>query len=458
MAERVLTVRELNSYMQQAVRRAAFLQQLTVQGELSNFKAYSSGHWYFSLKDADALVRCVMFKGYNQAVAFIPENGQQIEISASADFYIKNGDFQLTVKSMLPAGLGQRYLEFEKLKEKLKNEGLFDLEHKRTLPFLPKKIGVITSPTGAVIRDIIHVLGRRYPNFQLLLAPAQVQGQGAAETMIEALAHLNQRDDIDLIIIGRGGGSVEDLWEFNNEALARAVYASRFPVISAVGHESDYSLCDFVADLRAPTPSAAAELAVPEKAELLIALAELNKRAGQALEKRLELQRKHFYSLNHSTFMRQPLRLLDLRRQRLETLVTRSVLTDPLSLLADARQTLDQLESKLLKMLPVLLNAAQQRLTTQKQKLFTQIPLLKLRDKRRLTNAAARLDALSPLRVLARGYALVSDEVTGKVLSSVKNISIRSRLELQMADGKVKTEVLGIIDDEARHKEKNHAH
>lgn len=457
MSERILTVRELNSYMQQAVRRAPFLQQLTVQGELSNFKAYSSGHWYFSLKDAEALVRCVMFKGYNQAVAFIPENGQALEITASADFYIKNGEFQLSVKSMLPAGLGQRYLEFEKLKEKLKNEGLFNNEHKRALPFLPKKIGVITSPSGAVIRDIIHVLSRRYPNFQLLLAPAQVQGQGAALSMIDALAKLNQRDDIDLIIIGRGGGSLEDLWEFNDEALARAVYASRVPVISAVGHETDFTLCDFVADLRAPTPSAAAEMAVPEKAELLISLADLHKRAKQALEKRMELQRKNFYALKYSTFMRQPLRLLDLRRQRLESLVSRGVLTDPQSLLADSRQSLDQLESRLSKTLPLRLSAAKQSLTTQKQKLFTQVPLLKLRDKRRLTNAAARLDALSPLRVLARGYALVSDASSGKVLSSVKNVAVHARLELHMADGKLNTEVLGIMENEARQKEKNYA-
>lgn len=453
MTERILSVKELNTYMQQAVRRAAFLQQITVRGELSNFKAYGSGHWYFTLKDQDAAVRCVMFKGLNQSVAFDPQNGQEVEVTASADFYIKNGEFQLSVKSMLPAGLGQRYLQLEQLKEKLSKEGLFEQWHKRQLPFLPRKIGVITSPSGAVIRDIIHVLERRYPNFQLLLAPAQVQGQGAALTLIDALAHLNARNDIDLIIIGRGGGSVEDLWEFNDEGLARAVFASRIPVISAVGHETDFTLIDFVSDLRAPTPSAAAELAMPRKADLLLALDELQKRSKLALEKRLELSFNRLFALQNSTFMRQPLRLLDLRRQRLLNLSRRNVLRDPHSLLAESKQRLDQLEISLARALPARLERGKQDLTQLRQKLFHQTPMLILKNKQLLTQAAARLDALSPLRVLARGYALVTDEESGKVISSVKQLKVKQQLNLHMADGKIQTDVLAIMENNVSERE-----
>ncbi len=450
MSERILSVKELNAYMQQAVRRAAFLQALHVEGELSNFKAYSSGHWYFNLKDAEAAVRCVMFKGYNQAVAFRPENGQQVELTASADFYVKNGEFQLSVKTMLPAGLGQRHLELEQLKEKLSKEGLFAAEHKRALPILPKKIGVVTSPSGAVIRDIIHVLSRRYPNFQLLLAPAQVQGSGAAQTMIAALAELNRREDIDLIIIGRGGGSLEDLWEFNDEALVRAVFASRIPVISAVGHETDFTLCDFVADLRAPTPSAAAELAMPVKADLQFTISELQDKASRALQKKLELSQSRLRALRNATFLRQPLRLLDARRYRLEQVLNRNVMTDPYSILAESRQNLDRLEQSLRNALPGRLGNADQQLQNLKRRLEAQVPLFKLSDKRRLTHAAARLDALSPLRVLARGYALVSDEESGKIISTVNEVRKDKRLRLQMADGQVSTQVLAIIEHKAK--------
>lgn len=446
MKERVLTVRELNSHMQQAVRRAAFLQNLYVQGELSNFKAYSSGHWYFSLKDEEASVRCVMFKGYNQSVKFVPENGQQVELRASADFYVKSGEFQLGVKEMLPAGLGQRYLQFEELKEKLNKEGLFDPKHKRRLPFLPKKIGVVTSPSGAVIRDIIHVLSRRYPNFQLLLSPAQVQGDGAAQSMIAALEALNKRDDIDLIIIGRGGGSVEDLWEFNNEALARAVFRSRIPIISAVGHETDYTLCDFVADLRAPTPSAAAELAVPEKAELVNGIKELQMRSIAALKKLLSLQNSRLTALKNAAFMRQPWRLVERKRQELEMFLKRNVLSDPAQLLAEARQNYDFLQLRLQNALPMRLEEMQRMVQELRTRLLQQQSVFKMQEKRRLTHAVARLDALSPLSVLARGYALVTEE-SGKVLSSVKKIETGKRLTLQMADGRLDTRVLAIMRD-----------
>ncbi len=446
MAERVLTVKELNSHMQQAVRRAAFLQNLSVQGELSNFKAYSSGHWYFSLKDEEASVRCVMFKGFNQNVKFVPENGQQVELRASADFYVKNGEFQLSAKEMLPAGLGQRYIQFEELKEKLSKEGLFDPKHKRRLPFLPKKIGVVTSPSGAVIRDIIHVLSRRFPNFQLLLAPAQVQGEGAALTMINALEVLNKREDIELIIIGRGGGSIEDLWEFNNEALARAVFHSRIPIISAVGHETDFTLCDFVADLRAPTPSAAAELAVPEKTELMNNIKDLQTRSTVALRKLLSIQVSKLSAFKNAAFMRQPWRLLERKKQQLQMLLRRNVLSDPTQLLAEARQDYDFLHQRLQRALPLRLEGMYRDLQKEKLRLLQQQSLFKMQDKRRLTYAAARLDALSPLRVLARGYALVTEE-SGKVLSSVASIEPGEQLRLQMADGRVDARVLAIMNE-----------
>lgn len=445
MPEQLLSVNALNAYMQKAVRSAPFLQSLRVRGEISNFKAYSSGHWYFTLKDDAAAVSCVMFKGYNQALDFKPENGQAVELGAAADFYTKSGQFQLIVKSMLPEGRGLLHQQYERLRKKLEEEGLFADALKRPLPFLPRRIGVVTSPSGAVIRDIIHVLGRRFPNFRLLLVPCQVQGEGAAASMVAALERLNAQAEVDVVIIGRGGGSLEDLWAFNDEALVRAVRASRVPVISAVGHETDFTLCDFAADRRAPTPSAAAELAVPEKSELLRLLGELTGRGGRALRRNLREKAAQLKRLSDSPFLRRPHHILDARQSRLRLLLQSPVLREPAYLTQGLRQDLDALEQRLARALPERVRLAGERLEGLRAALLLQGKYFKLDEKKRLADAAARLDALSPLRVLTRGYALVSARDGSEVYSSVAQLRAGQGLRLEMADGRVEAEVKDIL-------------
>lgn len=294
------SVSELNTYVNQLLTRDEMLQGLLVSGEVSNFKRYPSGHWYFSLKDAQCAVRCVMFRQNNRVVDFDVRDGMHITVGGYASLYQRDGSFQLYVQTMRQEGAGALYERFEQLKQKLQQEGLFDRAHKRPIPTFPRRIGVVTSPAGAVIRDIVQVGTRRNPGLDLLLVPVSVQGDAAVPEMVEALRVLNARADIDVIIIGRGGGSVEDLWAFNEEALARAVYESRIPVISAVGHETDTTICDYVADLRAPTPSAAAELAVPLRDEWLQHLDAVQLRMGQVCTTRIGQMQKIFQALLRS--------------------------------------------------------------------------------------------------------------------------------------------------------------
>lgn len=248
--------------------------EVWVEGEISNFRPAGSGHFYFSLKDDQSQIRVVMFRGAQSGLRFRPENGLAVLCYGRLTVYEPRGEYQVIIEHMEPKGIGARELAFEQLKKKLEGEGLFDPSRKRPIPYLPRRVGIVTSPTGAVIRDMIHVLTRRFPNIRVLLNPVVVQGEGAAGEIAQAITEMNERDDVDVLIVGRGGGSIEDLWAFNEEVVARAIGVSRIPVISAVGHETDFTIADFVADLRAPTPSAAAELAVPVKEDLLLMLRE----------------------------------------------------------------------------------------------------------------------------------------------------------------------------------------
>lgn len=414
----LITVSRLNTYVSRVVRSLDPLKNVHVVGELSNFKRYASGHCYFSLKDEGAQVSCVMFASHAGRMDFEPKNGQAVIVGASADFYAKSGNFQLQVTSMRLEGMGQLYQQFEELKKQLSEEGLFDADRKRALPFLPRKIGVITSPSGAVIRDIINVLNRRNPHFDLLLIPAAVQGDQAAGSLVRAVELMNSRDDIDVIIIGRGGGSLEDLWPFNEEIVARAVAASRIPIVSAVGHETDFTICDFVADLRAPTPSAAAELVMPEYDALLSTVMQQERSMRQALNRRLELANERLSRIESSRQLRNPLEIVRMRRERLVQLSSNRVLTNPLYIVESRTQHLDLMESKLAR--------SSAHLTA------------KLEN--RLSAAAAKLDALSPLKVLGRGYALVLDE-SGKAVQSINQSHSGDRLELRLQDGRMNVTV-----------------
>lgn len=263
---KLLTVSEITRQIKLTLEEE--FSQISVIGEISNFKAHNSGHWYFNLKDADAVINCTMWKGFNNYVFFTPQDGMKVIVNGKITVYPPRGNYQLDVRSMKPAGVGELQAAFEALKQKLGEEGLFDPSHKKPIPAFPQKIGIVTASDGAAFRDMISVAQRRYPLVELVICPARVQGSGSAESIVESIGQLNYRDDIDVIIVARGGGSIEDLWSFNEEIVARAVYNSKIPVISGVGHEIDFTIVDFVADLRAPTPSAAMELATPDKVDI----------------------------------------------------------------------------------------------------------------------------------------------------------------------------------------------
>jgi exodeoxyribonuclease VII large subunit len=374
------------------------LADVWVRGEISNFtNHYKTGHYYFSLKDAQGAIGAVMFRSYAARLPFVPQNGMKVLLHGRVSLYVPGGQYQINADSMQPDGVGALYLAFEQLKAKLQAEGLFDQARKKPLPRIPSRIGIITSPTGAAIHDMINILGRRFPSAEILLYPALVQGAGAPASLIAGMQYFNQRDLVDLIIIGRGGGSMEDLWAFNDEQLARTVAASRLPVISAVGHESDFTVCDFVADRRAPTPSAAAELAVPDAAELVQALRSTEDRMRAALSLRVAQKRERVAQLAKSRVLTSPDRFFDDCRQRVGDLALR----------------LDR--------------AAEHRLTCAKGD---------------FARTAARLDALNPLAILTRGYAVVRAGETP--VRSIEELRVGTPVRLTLADGEATAEITEI--------------
>lgn len=397
---KAITVAQLNRYVAALLDRDNNLRAVQVCGELSGFKSYASGHLYFTLKDDNAAVSCVMFKGQAHGMRFKPENGMKVIVTAKASLYDRDGRFQLYVQSMTPEGLGELYLAYEQMKKKLEAEGIFDQAAKKQIPLIPKCIGVVTSQSGAVIRDIINVLRRRFPGFKLQLIPVAVQGQAAASQIADAIRQFNKIGTADVLIVGRGGGSMEDLWAFNEEVVARAVYDSEIPIISAVGHETDFTICDFAADLRAPTPSAAAELAVPIKRELLISLSADRDKMKRALIRKLEYQRIKFDNLLARPVMKSPLEQINRRREYLDRLNQR-VCDAQISMQKNSRHELNLL--------------------------------------------AAKLDALSPLKVLARGYAVVTDSHR-KTVQSVKDIQIPDTISVMLRDGSLKCQVQEVKD------------
>jgi len=387
--QRVLTVSQLNQHIKCLLDEAPLLQNVCVQGELSNYKIYPSGHHYFTLKDAESAIRCVMFKGSAARLRFQPESGMGVTAFGRITVFPRDGAYQLYVSDLTPRGMGDLAVAYEQLKAKLGAEGLFDPAHKKPIPRFPNTIAVITSGAGAAVRDIIRVSGARWPMAKIIVLPVRVQGAEAPPEIVGALNYANHWKIADLIITGRGGGSIEDLWAFNDERVARAIYASEIPVISAVGHEPDVTIADFVADLRAATPSNGAELAVPDESELRDVLQSMSVRCGQAMRKRLELSRR-----------------------RVNELAGRRVLQSPMGYIDLKRMELDMLRTKLL--------GAQERKTAD--------------SKQRLVRLTAGLDALSPLKVLSRGYA-VAVRSDGKVLRSAAEAEVGQRINVKLAAG-----------------------
>lgn len=392
-----VTVSQLNRYVSSLLDSDKVLSDIYVSGEISTLRKYSSGHNYFTLKDNDCAVSCVMFKNKVDSSNYKPEEGQKVILRARASLYDRDGKFQLYVNEIKPDGIGELFEAYEKLKNKLLKEGLFDQAKKKKIPFLPNKIGIATSISGAVIKDIINVSQRRFPGINLQIYPVRVQGKDAAQLIISAIKEFNRRNEVDVIIIARGGGSMEDLWCFNDEDLARTIYSSLIPVISAVGHETDFTICDFVADLRAPTPSAAAEIAVPIKFEIEESIKNHKERLTLQLIKRVEYSKLHLHNIVSNGILANPQMLWKEKAERVETLRKNLKVI-----------TLDYVKNK-----------------------KTKISLL-----------ISALDSLSPLQVLSRGYGIIENINKEKRVRSYKDASPNERLNIILKDGTVQCDVV----------------
>lgn len=390
----MLTVTQMNTYLRSLFEQDPHLSQVFISGEISNFKNYyRSGHLYFSLKDEKSVLKAVMFSRYTQRLRFLPEDGMKVIARGRVSVYEATGQYQLYVEDLQPDGVGALSVAYEQLKKKLEAEGLF--QNKKPIPKFPETIGVITSPSGAAVHDIFTVLERRYPSAEIVFCPVAVQGKEAAPQIADALERFNRLGCADLLILGRGGGSLEDLWPFNEEAVARAVAASQIPVISAVGHETDYTICDFVADLRAPTPSAAAELAVPDQYELMAQLQNDRQRLAYAMNAVFSDASQRFRRLEASKVLQNPLESLELRRIKI-----------------------DRFSSDLNRVVP-------EQISQYKEK---------------LSSIFGRLNALSPLAVLSRGYAVASD-ASGKPFQGAADVRADCDLTIKMDDGDIKCAV-----------------
>ena len=393
--EKVYEVSELNQYIKNILESVPQLDNLLIRGELSNYKIYPSGHHYFTLKDAQGTLRCVMFKGSAMKLKFRPENGMKVIAAGRISVFPRDGAYQLYCTSLSADGVGDLYVAFEQLKEKLYAEGLFDPAHKKPLPLYPQRIAIVTSGAGAAVHDMIRILRRRYPLAKVLLLPVRVQGVEAPPEIVGAIRYANRWKLADVLITGRGGGSIEDLWAFNDERVARAIYESEIPVISAVGHEPDVTISDFVADRRASTPSNAAEIAVPDMTELLRYLQSAGNRMIQA-----------------------ELNLLQQKEQKLLTMADKRALTDPTAFLQDRRMQLDYVQQKLVSAAKTVVE----------------------KDSRRFAQLTAKLDAMSPLKVLGRGYAMVQNE-SGEVLRSAQQVEVGEQVHVRLGQGSLRCTV-----------------
>lgn len=390
-----ISVTELNLYMKKKIDTDEYLNNVMVKGEISNFKHHYTGHMYFTLKDENSLIKCIMFKSYTSNLKFIPKDGMKVIILGTVSVFERDGVYQIYCKAMQEDGMGSLHLAYEELKNKLEKEGLFNKDHKKEIPKMPKCIGVLTSNTGSVIRDIINVSTRRNPNVYIKLLPVPVQGPTASEKIVQAIEEMNENKMADVIIIARGGGSLEDLWPFNEENVARAIYNSELPIISAVGHETDFTIADFVADLRAPTPSAAAELAVPNIADIILKLQECNNRLKISLKKKIELMKLRYEKCMANRVFREPLQKVNEKYILLDIRVK------------SIRNSID-----------IKVN----------------------NEKAKFVELASKLDALSPLKTLTRGYSIITKD--NKVVKSVNSIKNGDEIQVKFIDGKAKAKIM----------------
>jgi len=445
---RVLSIREVNRYIKMKLEADQRLQDVWLRGEISNFNRHSSGHMYFTLKDESGRLKCIMFASHNQRLPFLPKDGMKVLARGGVSVYERDGAYQFYVTAMQPDGVGSLYLAFEQLKRRLEAEGLFAAEAKRPLPRYPRAVGVITSPTGAAVRDILITLQRRHPSVPILLYPVSVQGREAAPSIVKAIAAMNRLGEADVLIVGRGGGSLEELWAFNEEAVARAIRASAIPVISAVGHETDFTIADFVADLRAATPTAAAELAVPHVAELKQSLQALELRMGKTLRLMLARQRARWQQAARSPIFLQPRRALLARAEQLDRLRDR-LRHRAEEKAARARERLARLEGRLRAMNPAEQAAyARRRADVASRRLALAMDGLLRERKKAFGGIVRQLDALSPLKIMARGYSLAYDEEERKLIRSIREVQPGDLIKVRLADGKLDCHVWALRGEE----------
>ena len=390
-----ISVSELNSYIKNKIADDEYLNNVLVKGEISNFKNHYTGHMYFTLKDENSLIKCIMFKSYAQKLDFMPKDGMKVFALGGVSVFERDGVYQIYVKAMQEDGVGILYKKYEELKQRLEQQGYFDDSHKKKIPIMPKTIGVLTSQTGSVIRDIINVSTRRNPNVNIRLFPVPVQGEGAAEKIADGIKFMNEQKQADVLILARGGGSLEDLWPFNEEIVARAIYDSEIPIISAVGHETDFSISDFVADLRAPTPSAAAELAVPDIYEVKQKINTYQNRLRLSLIKKVEIMKLRYEKCMSSRVFKEPLRDINDNYLKVDTFI---------------------------------------------KKLENIVKVKQKEEKTKYIELVSKLDTLSPLKTLTRGYSIVEED--SKIIKSVKELKTGDKIDIRLVDGKKQAEIL----------------
>ena len=440
--ETILTVQELNRYLKELIEGATLLQDIWIRGEISNFTHHSRGHMYFTIKDENAVLKVVMFAGNNRYLKFIPKNGSKVLVRGNVTVYESGGNYQLVAREMQPDGIGNLYLAYEQLKQRLQEEGLFAQERKKPLPSYPRVIGVVTSPTGAAVRDIVTTIRRRFPVARIFVLPVVVQGPHAPRSICDAIGQMNRSDIVDVMIVGRGGGSIEELWAFNDEQVAKAIHLSQIPVISAVGHETDFTIADFVADVRAATPTAAAELAVPHILETRQKISWLESKLQTQLLQHLEQVQNRWKRANRSLSLRHPRKQVESANQSLDRLV------DRMSLAVFRCHRMKRVETNHATQRLQMRNPAaqikqyQERVEQTQEDLQKQLKTIINKKRSQWMVTMARLDGLSPLKIMSRGYSLVYKD--NEMVKSVHQLDPGDAIKVKLVDGSIDCSIWGI--------------
>ncbi len=417
MNDKYISVNQLTKYIKYKIDNDMNLNEVFLKGEISNFKAHSRGHFYFTLKDESSRISAIMFSSSTKNIKFTPQDGMKVLVTGKVSVFEQTGNYQIYVNEMLEDGVGNLYIAYEQLKKKLQEEGLFDHIYKKKIPKIPKRIGVITAPTGAAIKDIISTIKRRWPLCEVILLPALVQGEDAHTDIVKQIKNA-ENYNLDTLIVGRGGGSIEDLWAFNEEDVARAIFACSIPTISAVGHEVDFTIADFVADLRAPTPTGAAEMAVPQKQDVLNYLNQISIRLYKSINNTIQLNRKH-----------------------LDEIKKHYIFTNPITIYQSKEMLFDNLEERLKHSLINLIHIKEKNYQMIKSSIILQNPeILFDKKKNKYLNIISKLETLSPLKTIQRGYAITKKD--NKVITSIKNIKKGDNINIELKDGNIDAKVI----------------